>query len=107
MSETKARRRGAGEDGIYLDAARNRYMGAISLGYGPDGKRIRRKVSGKTKQEVRAKLQELHQEHPEIAAQQRAGRALWWDKKPQTDEERERLSESRVRQGAYVYQNKL
>ena len=55
MSETKVRRRGFGEDGIYLDAARNRYMGAISLGYGPDGKRIRRKVSGKTKQEVRAK----------------------------------------------------
>src|SRR5271170_3929848 len=62
MSETKVRRRGFGEDGIYLDAARNRYMGAVSLGYGPDGKRIRRKVSGKTKQEVRAKLQALHQE---------------------------------------------
>ena len=62
MSETNVRRRGFGEDGIYLDAARNRYMGAISLGYGPDGKRIRRKVSGKTKQEVRAKLQALHQE---------------------------------------------
>ena len=62
MSETKVRHRGFGEDGIYLDAARNWYMGAISLGYGPDGKRIRRKVSGKTKQEVRAKLQELHQE---------------------------------------------
>ena len=62
MSETNVRRRGFGEDGIYLDAARNRYMGAISLGYGPDGKRIRRKVSGKTKQEVRAKLQALHEE---------------------------------------------
>jgi hypothetical protein len=62
MSETKVRRRGFGEDGIYLDAARNRYMGAVSLGFGPDGKRIRRKVSGKTKQEVRAKLQALHQE---------------------------------------------
>jgi hypothetical protein len=62
MSETDVRRRGFGEDGIYLDAARNRYVGAISLGYGPDGKRIRRKVSGKTKQEVRAKLQALHQE---------------------------------------------
>ena len=37
-------------------------MGAVSLGYGPDGKRVRRKVSGKTKQEVRAKLQALHQE---------------------------------------------
>jgi hypothetical protein len=36
--------------------------GAVSLGLGPDGKRIRRKVSGKTKQEVRAKLQALHQE---------------------------------------------
>jgi hypothetical protein len=61
MSETNVRRRGFGEDGVYLDAARNRYMGAISLGYGPDGKRIRRKVSGKTKQEVRARLQALHQ----------------------------------------------
>jgi hypothetical protein len=28
----------------------------------PDGKRMRRKVSGKTKQEVRAKLRALHQE---------------------------------------------
>ena len=37
-------------------------MAAISLGYGPDGKRIRRKVSGKTKQEVRARPQALHQE---------------------------------------------
>jgi integrase len=62
MSETKVRRRGFGEDGIYLDAARNRYMGAVSIGYGPDGKRFRRKVSGKTKQEVRAKLQALHEE---------------------------------------------
>ena len=53
MSETKVRRHGFGEDGIYLDAARNRYLGAVSIGYGPDGKRIRRKVSGKTKQEVR------------------------------------------------------
>jgi integrase len=62
MSETNVSRRAHGEDGIYLDAARNRYMGAVSLGYGPDGKRIRRKVSGRTKQEVRAKLQALHQE---------------------------------------------
>ena len=62
MSETKVRRRGSGEDGIYLDAATNRYMAAISLGYGPDGKRIRREVSGKTKQEVRDKLKALHEE---------------------------------------------
>jgi integrase len=62
MSETEVRRRGHGEDTIYLDAARNRYVGAVSLGHGLDGKRIRRKVSGKTKQEVRDKLKVLHQE---------------------------------------------
>jgi hypothetical protein len=62
MSETTVRRRGHGEDGIYFDAARNRYIGAVSVGYGPGGKRTRRKVSGKTKQEVRAKLKALHDE---------------------------------------------
>ena len=60
MATVKARRRGHGEDAIYFDAARNRYIGAISLGYGGDGRRVRRKVSGKTKQEVRQKLKELH-----------------------------------------------
>ena len=37
-------------------------MGSVSLGYGPDGKRIRRKVLGKTKQEVRDRLKALHKE---------------------------------------------
>jgi hypothetical protein len=37
-------------------------VGSASLGYGPDGKRIRRTVLGKTKQEVRAKLRDLHKE---------------------------------------------
>jgi integrase len=37
-------------------------VGSISLGYGPDGKRIRRKVFGKTKQDVRDRLKVLHQE---------------------------------------------
>lgn len=37
-------------------------MGSVSLGYGPDGKRIRRKVLGKTKQKVRDRLKALHQE---------------------------------------------
>ena len=62
MSETKVSRRGRGEDAIYFAAAKNRYVGSVSLGYGPDGKRIRRKVFGKTKQEVRDKLKALHQE---------------------------------------------
>ena len=59
MSETKVSR---GEDAIYFAAAKNRYVGSVSLGYGPDGKWIRRKVFGRTKQEVRDRLKELHQE---------------------------------------------
>jgi hypothetical protein len=62
MTESTSRRRGRGEDAIYLDAAKNRYVGAVSLGFGPDGKRIRRKVTGRTKQEVRDKLKALHGE---------------------------------------------
>ena len=32
MADTVARRRGHGEDAIYFDAAKNRYVGAISVG---------------------------------------------------------------------------
>ncbi|HUD35400.1 MAG TPA: site-specific integrase, partial [Streptosporangiaceae bacterium] len=59
---TTSARRGHGEDGIYFDATRNRYVGAISLGHGGDGRRIRRKVTGTTKAEVRQKLKDLHVE---------------------------------------------
>ncbi len=62
MPERKAARRGFGEDAIYFATAKNRYVGSVSLGYGPDGKRIRRKVLGKTKQEVRDRLKALHLE---------------------------------------------
>jgi hypothetical protein len=49
--------------GRYLPRRREEPVrGAVSLGFGPDGKRIRRKVSGKTKQEIRDKLKALHQE---------------------------------------------
>ncbi|MET9874454.1 site-specific integrase [Actinacidiphila glaucinigra] len=56
------RKAGNGEDSIYWDRSKNRYVGAISLGYTPAGKRNRAKVSGKTKTEVRAKIRELRKE---------------------------------------------
>lgn len=34
----------------------------VSLGFSADGKRVRKKVSGQTKAEVRDKLRELHSE---------------------------------------------
>src|SRR5262249_43828182 len=65
-------RRGFRDDAIYFDhtgdcrdaryhkGCPGRWRGAVSLGYGPDGKRIRCKVGGRTKQEVRDKLEALH-----------------------------------------------
>jgi integrase len=56
-------RRGHGDDSIYFDEAKQRYIGAVSVGWSADGKRrIRRKVSGRTKTEVRDKLRELRRE---------------------------------------------
>src|SRR5690242_15236038 len=65
-------RRGWREDGIFFEHdspcrdsdrhrhCQGRWRGVISLGYGPDGKRIRRKVSGKTKTIVQDRLRALH-----------------------------------------------
>jgi site-specific recombinase XerD len=61
MAEPRPRR-GHGKDAIYFAADKNRFIGAVSVEFGPDGKRLRRKVSGKTKQEVRDKLRTLHAE---------------------------------------------
>jgi integrase len=60
---TTARRRGYGEDSVYFDAANNCWTGAVSLGFSADGKRrIRRKVTGRTKTEARDKLRALRRE---------------------------------------------
>jgi len=62
MTHATSKRRGQSEDSIYWDASKNRYIGAISLGYSPSGTRIRKKVMGRTKTEVREKLRELHRQ---------------------------------------------
>jgi|SRR5215472_312743 len=70
-----AERRGRGEDAVYYDhmgtpcrdaryhrTCKGRWRGEINLGKDGSGKRLRRKVSGKTKTEVYAKLDELRGE---------------------------------------------
>jgi len=49
--------------GIYRDAERNRWVGQLDLGPGPNGRRLRRKVVGRTKSDVAAKLRALRKEH--------------------------------------------
>jgi len=62
VTQAKGQRRGHGEDSIYWDSSKHRYVGAVSLGFAPAGTRLRRKVTGRTKAEVRGKLRELHQD---------------------------------------------
>jgi integrase len=62
MTHATSKHRGHGEDSTYWDATRNRHIGAVDLGLSPAGTRIRKKVTGKTKVEVRDKLKELHKE---------------------------------------------
>jgi hypothetical protein len=60
MAATK--RRGHGEDSIYFDQVNGCWVGAVSLGYTPGGKRRRRTVRGRTKTEVRDKLRALRED---------------------------------------------
>jgi integrase len=63
LATVVAGRRGFGEDSIYWVESKGCYVGAISLGYTPDGKRRRRRtVTGKTKTAVKDKLRKLHRE---------------------------------------------
>ena len=67
-------RRGWHEDAIYFDHdgpcsdserhrhCKGRWRGSVSLGFGPDGKRVRPRVSGKTKTIVQQRLKQLHEE---------------------------------------------
>jgi hypothetical protein len=56
------RRRERGDDGISWDKVNKCYVGTISLGFDEAGKRRRRTVRGKTKAEVKEKLDKLHDE---------------------------------------------
>jgi integrase len=48
------------ESSVYQEG--DHWRGAIDLGYGPDGRRIRKKVRGRSRSEVVRKLRDLHRE---------------------------------------------
>jgi len=50
-------------------------------------------------------IAELKQKNPNLEEQQRAGRALLWDKAPVDLDKTARDKDSRVQQQPYVYQN--
>lgn len=54
-------RRGNGEGAIYFDSNRGRWEGQLDLGRDEAGKRIRRKVTGRTKSTVAERMREIRQ----------------------------------------------
>ncbi|MGZ3254452.1 MAG: DUF3460 family protein [Burkholderiaceae bacterium] len=56
--------------------------------------------------EITLFIKSLKEKNPKLEEQQRAGRALLWDKTPIDLDTQDRTQESRVKQQAYVYQNK-
>jgi Protein of unknown function (DUF3460) len=61
----------------------------------------------KYESEITRFIKDLKQRNPKLEEEQRAGRALLWDKKPTDLDQQERNRDSRVEQQAYVYQNKV
>lgn len=51
-------------------------------------------------------VRELKRQRPQLETEQRKSRAIWWDHAQDLDT-LEREQESRIRQQAYVYQNKI
>jgi hypothetical protein len=49
-------------------------------------------------------IRELKDEKPQLEAEQRRSREIWWDKRPQDLAERRKMDEGRVPQAGYVYQ---
>ena len=53
-------RRSRGDGSVYFDAGRGCWVGSVDIGRNPEtGRRVRRKVSGATRTEVKEKLAEL------------------------------------------------
>ena len=48
-----------GDGAVYKDKSKGLWVGTAELGRGPDGRRLRRKVSAKTKPEARRLVREL------------------------------------------------
>ena len=65
-------RRARGDGGLHWDAARQRWIVTVTLGYNTRGKRVTRKASGRTKSEAKKKLTEIQACSPRPSTATRA-----------------------------------
>src|SRR5690349_14883051 len=59
----KKKRRPQGDGGLYWDKSRRRWIASVTVGYTPQGKRIVRKGSGKTKTAAKQALRKVLRDH--------------------------------------------
>jgi integrase len=57
------KRRSRGDGGLHWSENRQRWIAEVTIGHGPNGKRIVRKASGRTKTEAKTKLKEILRDH--------------------------------------------
>jgi hypothetical protein len=65
-----------------------------------------RKIKKDYESDATRMIRELLAERPQILAEQKTGRSLWWDRKLDLDQQR-RTQESQIKQKGYVYQTDL
>ncbi len=74
-------RRGAGEGSLYYSDNRGRWVGIVDLGRGPNGKRQRSQITGRTRREAREKLKQLRTKTDAgVRADGRLTVAAWLDR---------------------------
>ncbi|WUI01935.1 site-specific integrase [Spirillospora sp. NBC_00431] len=61
--ETKKKRRPQGDGGLHWDKSRRRWIASVTVGYTPQGKRIVRKGSGRTKTAAKQALRKVLRDH--------------------------------------------
>ena len=62
-----ATRRNPGEGGLHWEESRQRWFATVYVGYAPNGKRRKVKVSARTKTEAKAKLRQRVRDQEEAA----------------------------------------
>ena len=48
-------------------------------------------------------IRDVLEKKPEVVAEQKKGRAIWWDKTPRELDERREMDRGKVAQSSYVY----
>ena len=121
MTVVSGKRRGRGEDSIFFDEAKGRYVGVVSLGYSPSGTRVQAMIElGRAQKTIflarylrsRALQREIHEGLNVVESWNRANTVIFYGKgsdlaSNHRDEQEMSVLRLRILQAALVYVNTL